>query len=36
MDTCYIYSIDPEKGLPHIYNHNVSKSEVENVLLRPG
>jgi hypothetical protein len=30
------YYIDPGKGLPHIYNHNVSESEVEDVLLRPG
>lgn len=36
MNTYYIYYIDPEKGLPHIYNHNVSESEVEDVLLRPG
>lgn len=36
MNTCYIFHVDPEKGLPHIYNHNVSKSEVEDVLLRPG
>ena len=30
------YHIDPEKGIPHIYNHIVSKSEVEDVLSRPG
>ena len=30
------YYIDPKKGLPHIYNHNISESEVEDVLLRPG
>lgn len=30
------YYIDPEKGIPHIHNHNVSESEVEDVLLRPG
>jgi len=30
------YYIDLEKGLPHIHNHNVSESEVEDVLLRPG
>ncbi len=35
MNTCYIYYIDLEKGLPHIYNHNVSEREVEDVLLRP-
>ena len=36
MNTCYIYYVDPKNGLPHIYNHNVSESEVEDVLLRPG
>ena len=36
MNTCHIYYIDPKKGLPHIYNHNISESEVEDVLLRPG
>ena len=36
MNTYYIYYIDPEQGLPHIYNHNISESEVEDVLLRPG
>jgi len=36
VNTYYIYYIDLEKGLPHIYNHNVSESEVEDVLLRPG
>jgi hypothetical protein len=30
------YYIDPKTGLPHIYNHNVSESEVEDVLLSPG
>ncbi|MBU4374814.1 MAG: DUF4258 domain-containing protein [Euryarchaeota archaeon] len=30
------YYIDPETGLPHIYNHNVSENEVEDVLLKPG
>lgn len=29
------YYIDPETDLPHIYNHNVSESEVEDVLLKP-
>ena len=24
---------DPETGLPHIYNHNVSEDEVEDILL---
>ena len=36
MNTYYIYYIDLEQGLPHIYNHNISESEVEDVLLRPG
>lgn len=27
---------DPETGLPHIYNHNVSEDEVEDILLNPG
>ncbi|MCD4787631.1 MAG: DUF4258 domain-containing protein [Desulfobacterales bacterium] len=36
MNTYYIYYIDQKKGLPHIYNHNISESEVEDVLLRPG
>lgn len=30
------YYIDPETGQPHIYNHNVSEDEVEDVLLKPG
>ena len=30
------YYIDPETGLPHIYNHDVSEEEVEEVLTRPG
>ncbi len=30
------YYIDPETGLPHIYNHGVSEDEVEEVLTRPG
>jgi hypothetical protein len=30
------YYIDPETGLPHIYRHNVSENEVEDVLLKPG
>lgn len=28
--------MDPETGLPHIYKHNVSENEVEDVLLKPG
>lgn len=27
---------DPETGLPHIYEHGVSESEVRQVLARPG
>jgi len=30
------YYIDPKTGLPHIYNHNVDESEVEDVLMNPG
>ena len=30
------YYIDPETGSPHIYNHNVTESEVEDVLANPG
>ena len=30
------YYIAPETGLPHIYKHNVSENEVEDVLLKPG
>ena len=30
------YYIDPETGQPHIYNHNVAESEVEEVLASPG
>ena len=30
------YYIDPQTGLPHIYNHNVTEAEVEEVLARPG
>ena len=29
------YFIDPATGQPHIYNHNVDESEVEEVLRRP-
>lgn len=28
--------IDQENDLPHIYEHNVSEDEVEDVLRRPG
>jgi len=30
------FYIDPETGLPHIYNHNVTEDEVEEVLAKPG
>ena len=29
------FYIDPESGEPHIYNHQVSEREAENVLRRP-
>jgi hypothetical protein len=29
------YHIDPATGLPHIYQHDVSEQEVEDVLGRP-
>lgn len=30
------YYIDSETALPHIYNHNISMDEVEDILIRPG
>ncbi|NVL90006.1 MAG: DUF4258 domain-containing protein [Desulfobacterales bacterium] len=30
------YYVDSETGLPHIYRHNVNKTEVEDVLRKPG
>ena len=30
------FYIDPETGLPHIDNHNVTEIEVEDVLESPG
>ena len=30
------YYIDPETGQPHIYKHDVTESEVEEVLSQPG
>jgi hypothetical protein len=30
------FYIDPETGLPHIHNHDVTEGEVEEVLARPG
>lgn len=29
------YHIDPITGLPHIYQHDVSEQEVEDILCRP-
>ena len=29
------YHLDPATGLPHIYQHNVSEQEVEDILRRP-
>jgi len=29
------FYIDPETGLPHIYNHDVSENEVEEILASP-
>lgn len=30
------FFIDTETGLPHIYSHNVTEDEVEDILARPG
>jgi hypothetical protein len=30
------FYIDPETDLPHIYRHDVSEDEVEDVLCHPG
>ena len=30
------FYVDPETGEPHIYRHNVSEDEVEDVLRRLG
>jgi len=30
------FYIDPETSLPHIYNHRIVESEVEDVLSSPG
>ena len=29
------FYIDPETNQPHIFNHNVSETEVQDVLVRP-
>lgn len=30
------YYVDPETGQPHIYRHEVTENEVEDVLQNPG
>lgn len=30
------FYVDPRTGLPHIYDHNVTEAEIEQVLGRPG
>jgi hypothetical protein len=30
------FYIDPQTGVPHIYNHHVGEDEVEDVLRNPG
>lgn len=30
------FHIDPETGLPHIYSHDVTEDEVEEILAQPG
>ena len=30
------FYVDPETGLPHIFNHNVSEDEVDEILQKPG
>lgn len=30
------FYIDQERELPHIYNHNVTEEEVEDILSQPG
>jgi hypothetical protein len=30
------FYVDPETGLPHIYNHGVTEAEVLQVLRKPG
>jgi hypothetical protein len=30
------FYLDPETGLPHIYDHGVTEDEVRQVLARPG
>ena len=30
------FYLDPDTGLPHIYEHGISEDDVEDVLRRPG
>jgi hypothetical protein len=30
------FYLDPETGVPHIYNHGVTEDEVEDIIRRPG
>ena len=30
------FYIDPETGLPHIFNHGIDEDEVEDILRNPG
>lgn len=30
------FYVDPQSGLPHIYDHGVTEDEVHDVLARPG
>jgi hypothetical protein len=30
------FYIDPQTNLPHIYSHNVTEDEVDDILSRPG
>ena len=30
------FYIDPQTGLPHIYDHGIDENEVEDVLSKPG
>jgi hypothetical protein len=30
------YFLDPAKGVPHIYDHGITETEVEHVLRGPG
>lgn len=30
------FHVDPETGLPHIYDHGVTEEEVCQIMIRPG